>query len=382
MRSTTTVSHLHKLPKNGCTGIDIQRYKYVLLSHTLAEKAEHNHPSTQQQVITAQFAHITMSSSATLQDAVSQLESGQTFLTTGGLETTLMFRTDFDLRNMASFETLFSQQWSDYVTNLLKQFGEVGIKYKKPFLFDTDTWRASKRWYDDLGLSTEDRERVIPLAVSHAVQAAEQVERASNGEIRVLVQGVIGPRADAYVEDKEITVESAREYHREQVEEFKAAGVTVVSAMTLTTSTEAVAIAKELERTGLKCIISFTTETEGMLPSGEGLGEAIERVEREAGDCVLFYMVNCVYPSHVRKVVEKALEKGERWVERFGGIRGNASAKNHEELDESVDLDEGVPEDWAKETMEIRKLAPGMKVLGGCCGTGVRHCEEIAKLLT
>lgn len=322
-----------------------------------------------------------MSTSATLRDAIPQLESDQTFLTVGGIETTLMFRTDFNLRNMASFETLLSPQWSDYVTNLLKKFGEIGVRYEKSFLFDTDTWRASKRWYDDLGTSAEDRERVIPLAVSHVVQAAEDVERASNGKIRVLVQGVVGPRADAYLEDEGITVESAREYHREQVEKLKATGVTVVSAMTLTTSTEAVAIAKEVERVGMKCTISFTTGVEGLLPSGEGLGEAIERVEREVGGCVLFYMVNCVHPSHVRKVLEKALEKGERWVERFGGIRGNASAKSHEELDESVDLDEGVPEEWAKETMEIRKLVPGLKVLGGCCGTGVKHCEELAKLL-
>lgn len=322
-----------------------------------------------------------MSASPVLADAVSQLESNQTFLTLGGTETTLLYRTDFDLRNMASFEALFSSQGKEILTRILKEHGDIAVKYKKSLVFETDTWRASQNWYDELGTSAEDRERVIPLAVSLTVQVAEEVERASNGEIRVLVQGSIGPRADAYLEDKDITVESAREYHREQVEKMKAAGLTLVAAMTLTTSAEGVGIAKEVERAGMKCTISFTVEADGKLPSGESLEEAIERVDKEAGGCVLFYIVNCVHPTHVKRVLEKALEKGERWVGRFGGVRGNASTKTHEELDESEELDEGVPEEWAREMVEIWKLVPGVKVLGGCCGTGATHCEELAKLL-
>ncbi len=44
--------------------------------------------------------------------------------------------------------------------------------------------------------------------------------------------------------------------------------------------------------------ISFTVETDGRLPSGQALGEAIEQVDDETDRGPAYYMINCAHPTH------------------------------------------------------------------------------------
>jgi S-methylmethionine-dependent homocysteine/selenocysteine methylase len=60
------------------------------------------------------------------------------------------------------------------------------------------------------------------------------------------------------------------------------------------------------------------------------------------------------------------------------GIRANASAKSHAELDESETLDDGDPRELADEYLAIGERLPHLTVLGGCCGTDHRHVGSIA----
>jgi hypothetical protein len=113
--------------------------------------------------------------------------------------------------------------------------------------------------------------------------------------------------------------------------------------------------------------------TDGRLPSGQELGEAIEQVDRETGASPSYYMINCAHPTHFASV----LEQGDGWQERIRGLRANASTRSHAELDEADELDEGDPVDLGARYAELSRRLPCLNVLGGCCGTDHRHVAEI-----
>jgi S-methylmethionine-dependent homocysteine/selenocysteine methylase len=120
--------------------------------------------------------------------------------------------------------------------------------------------------------------------------------------------------------------------------------------------------------------ISFTVETDGRLPSGQALGEAIEQVDAETLASPAYYMVNCAHPSHF----EHVLDGGGAWLGRIAGLRANASTLSHAELDEAEDLDEGDPEELGAGYVALRAHLRNVNVLGGCCGTDHRHVAAAA----
>jgi S-methylmethionine-dependent homocysteine/selenocysteine methylase len=122
-------------------------------------------------------------------------------------------------------------------------------------------------------------------------------------------------------------------------------------------------------------VISFTVETDGKLPTGQALKEAIERVDEATESTPAYYMINCAHPIHFAGV----LVGGEPWAARIRGIRANASTLSHAELNESVELDEGNPVELGRSHSTLFETLTNLNVLGGCCGTDHRHVEEICK---
>jgi homocysteine S-methyltransferase len=147
----------------------------------------------------------------------------------------------------------------------------------------------------------------------------------------------------------------------------------MVTAITMTYAEEAIGVARAAAEAGLPAAISFTVETDGRLPSGQPLGEAIEQVDRETGASPRYYMINCAHPTHF----SSTLEQGDGWRERIRGLRANASTKSHAELDEATELDDGDPADLGARYAALREQLPQLCVLGGCCGTDHRHIAEI-----
>ena len=80
--------------------------------------------------------------------------------------------------------------------------------------------------------------------------------------------------------------------------------------------------------------------------------------------------------------VAAALAEPGGWRERILGVRYNASTRSHAELDEADELDEGDPADLATRYAGLRGALPNLCVLGGCCGTDIRHVREIATAWT
>jgi S-methylmethionine-dependent homocysteine/selenocysteine methylase len=117
-------------------------------------------------------------------------------------------------------------------------------------------------------------------------------------------------------------------------------------------------------------------ETDGRLPSGQSLRDAIEEVDTASDAAAAYFMINCAHPSHFYDV----LEPGSAWTDRIRGLRANASRLSHAELDEADELDEGDPEELANEYVALRERLPRLTVLGGCCGTDHRHVSAICKV--
>lgn len=188
----------------------------------------------------------------------------------------------------------------------------------------------------------------------------------------IVISGNIGPRGDAYAPEAQLSPDEAEDYHRHQIRTFADTAADMVAAVTMTHSGEAIGVVRAAISCGMPVAISFTTETDGRLPSGESLAEAITAVDEATGGAVLYYMINCAHPDHFTE----ALREG-TWRSRIRGIRANASRKSHAELDNADVLDPGDPVELAQDYLRLRRRLPNLSVLGGCCGTDHRHIEQI-----
>ncbi len=163
--------------------------------------------------------------------------------------------------------------------------------------------------------------------------------------------------------------------HRQQVGDLADAGVDLVSAFTLSYAEEGVGVAAAAAERGVPSVIGFTVETDGRLPSGTSLGEAIEQVDAATGSAPAWFMVNCAHPDHVLPGIP---ETGAPWLSRISAIRANASRMTHAELEAMEVLDDGDAADFAGGYLALRSRIPGIHVIGGCCGTNVRHVAAAA----
>jgi homocysteine S-methyltransferase len=148
-----------------------------------------------------------------------------------------------------------------------------------------------------------------------------------------------------------------------------------VAAYTLNSVEEAIGIARAARALAMPCSISFTVETDGKLIGGRSLREAVETVDRETDAAPAYYMINCAHPTHF----EQALSADAPWMSRLLGVKANASTKSHAELDESETLDSGDPIDLSRRYRRLRETYPGLRILGGCCGTDDRHVAAICE---
>jgi len=167
--------------------------------------------------------------------------------------------------------------------------------------------------------------------------------------------------------------DEAADYHSEQIMALVAAQVDLVHAMTITYAAEAIGIAQAAAGAGVPAAISFTTETNGRLPDGTSLSDAVAAVDTATGSSPVYYGINCAHPSHFAS----ALPRGATGA-RVRSIRANASRKSHAELDDSPALDAGDPVELAGDYLRLRAQHPSICILGGCCGTDARHVQAIA----
>lgn len=296
------------------------------------------------------------------------------YLTDGGLETTLIFHQGITLHSFAAFELLRTEEGKNAFREYYQPYLSLAEKYKLGFVMESPTWRASSDWGFKLGYTHDE---LFALNKQSIKFMRELVQPFSQSLPHIIISGNIGPRGDGYKAENQMTAEQAKVYHLEQIKAFVLADADVVTAVTINYIDEAIGIIQAAKSFHLPVVISFTVETDGRLPGGELLQEAIERTDRETDFYAEHYMINCAHPQHFMH----QLDNNGNWKIRIRGIRANASLKSHAELDESETLDAGDKCQLAEGYMQLFQLLPELKVIGGCCGTDHTHMEEICKTL-
>lgn len=305
-----------------------------------------------------------------LSEAVLPQLKGQMFVTDGGIETHFIFNEGYDYEHFTVFQLNDSEAGRAAMRKYYEPYVGIAKKAGQGFLFDTNTWRANPDWgalvgYDAAELWAVNKKAVAFCRELSSVFAAEGVP--------TLISGAIGPRRDAWKHDAEMSIAEAETYHAPQIDALAEAGADFVTAYTLTNTAEAIGIAKAAESKGISCVLSFTLETDGNLPGGMSLQQAISDVDAATNAYPAYFMINCVHPIHFAATVRQ----GGAWVNRIGGLRVNASMKSHAELDESETLDIGDWNDLAQRYSRVLPLLPNIRVIGGCCGTDHRHIGSI-----
>jgi S-methylmethionine-dependent homocysteine/selenocysteine methylase len=294
---------------------------------------------------------------------------GELFLTDGGIETTLIFHHGLDLPAFAAFMLLRDEAGTDELRRYYAPYLALAREAGAGFVLESPTWRASPRWAAELQVSAQELDELNRKAIA----LMEELRGEAAGT--AVISGCIGPQDDGYNPAARLSADGAQDYHSTQIETFADTAADMVTAITMTYADEAIGLARAARAGGLPVVISFTVETDGRLPSGQGLGEAIAEVDEATDAAPAYYMINCAHPTHF----EAVLETEEAWPGRIGGLRANASTKSHAELDEAEQLDEGDPADLGTRHAALREQLPNLCVLGGCCGTDHRHVGEIVR---
>lgn len=293
------------------------------------------------------------------------LNTASRIITDGGLETTLIFHKGIELRSFAAFELMNNEEGRETLKSYYLDYLKIARDRNLPFLLETPTWRANLDWGKKLGYSEQELFDVNKFSVRYFQEILD-------GE-KDLISGCIGPRGDGYQIGNRMKIDEAWAYHATQILAFKEAGVDLVSAITMGYLEEATGITLAAKEQNIPVVISFTVETDGKLPSGISLAEAIKENDLLTENYPAYYMVNCAHPNHF----SNKLETSESWVWRIKGVRANSSLKSHAELDESETLDAGDKTLLASCYSYLDRLLPELRVIGGCCGTDHSHIERV-----
>lgn len=300
---------------------------------------------------------------------------GKLFLTDSGMETSLIFHQGIDLPHFASFDLMKNAEGRAIVDAYYSKHAALAKHKGLGFILETPTWRANRDWGAKLGYTPGQLARVNRDCIGMMLDLRERYETPNSP---MPISGNIGPRGDGYRPDSRMTIREACAYHAAQVQTFAETEADFVSGFTMNYTEEAIGIILACELADVPAVISFTVETDGRMASGETMREAVEKMDAATGSYAAYYMINCAHPTHF----DKAIAAGEDWMLRIRGLRANSSCKSHAELDESTTLDDGNPHELGAQYRALRRRIPGMTVLGGCCGTDLRHVEQICLACT
>jgi S-methylmethionine-dependent homocysteine/selenocysteine methylase len=307
-------------------------------------------------------------------DQLPQLD-GELFLTDGGIETSLIFHDGIDLPLFAAFTLLRDDEGTEALRRYYAPYVELAADGGHGFVLESPTWRASPRWAQELGISSAELDGLNRKAIDLMAEIRDEYLAYPTPFV---ISGCIGPQGDGYSPEEILTAAEAREYHSAQIGTFADTEADMVTAITMTYVDEAVGIAEAAREAGMPVALSFTVETDGRLPSGDELGEAINATELATDGYPAYFMINCAHPTHFDRVLD---DEAATWRERVRGVRANASTKSHDELDEATELDDGDPADLGARYAALADRLPRLNVVGGCCGTDRRHVQAAAKAL-
>jgi len=231
-------------------------------------------------------------------DALPQL-GADLFLTDAGIETDLIFNHGIAIREFAAHTLLPDPVGRQAIIDYFRGFLALARVQNTGYVLDSVTWKAHRHWAGDLGASEQELRAANRNAI--ALMSRLREDFASNAK-PIILNGIIGPQGDAYAPEADVAIHEAEDYHAQQIGWLADTAVDMVTALTFTQSDEASGLVLAARRAGLPVVVSFTVETDGRLPTGQPLGEAIDAVDQATDAAAAYFMVNCAHPEHFAHV--------------------------------------------------------------------------------
>lgn len=248
---------------------------------------------------------------------------------------------------------------------LYQGYIDIAVEANTPFLMCTPTWRTNQ-------------DRVIETGINPAINIdavkflRELRESQAEGKDSIRIGGMIGCKNDCYKPEEALSAQEAEKFHTWQLDQLKQGGVDFLIAETLPGVEEAVGIARAMESTGLPYFISFVISRDGLVLDGTDLDTAIRIIDTETNRQPLGFMVNCAYPSFLCAATQPP-----GIFKRLMGYMANASSLDQCDLDGAEELHQESTSEWGELMLDLNRTH-GVKILGGCCGTGKDHLRYIS----
>ena len=292
------------------------------------------------------------------------------FLTDGGLETTLIFHDGIELPHFASFDLLKSETGVARLRSYKESYIALAKRAGIGFILEGATWRANPDWGVKLGYSRE----ALAQANRRSIEMMAELRRKhETAQTPIVISGNIGPRGDGYQVGNAMTAKEAQDYHSFQIDIFAGTEADMISAFTINYVDEAIGIVRAAKAAQMPVVISFTLETDGKLPSGQSLKDAIEQCDRETGGAagLLHDQLRASDAFRGRaeegRRLDQASARPARQFLQAQPCRARCRARSRHRQSG------GAGQDYRK----LRALLPQLTILGGCCGTDHRHVEQI-----
>ncbi len=237
------------------------------------------------------------------------------FLTDAGMHTVLIFEQGEELPGFSAIVMLKTEERRKTLRDYYRSFLDMARKYGHGFILCTNsTWHSSRDQAAAIGLSAEEILELNKVAVELALDLKKEYP-----DVKIVVDGLLGPKGDGYNVDEKLTVAQACEYHQEQIDVLASAGADRMCAATLTYPSEAAGIVLAARKAKVPVVIGFTVQTDGTLPDGTDLEKAIEWVDKETDGGPEYYLLNCSHMDHITPTLKAGATKD--WLKRVGGLR-------------------------------------------------------------
>ena len=296
---------------------------------------------------------------------------GGVFLTDSGIETVLIFHHGYELPDFAAFVLLDDEAGVETLRSYYRDHAAIARDAGAGFIFESPTWRASPDWAKRLGYT----DGALAAANRKAIDMLVEIRSELDGDgPPMVVSGCVGPRGDGYQPSALMTAEEAQSYHSTQI-----ANVRGDRGRHGDGDHDHLCGRGARDRPGgagrRNARRHLVHGRDRWRPAGRQLvGARNLRGRRRHGGRSRLLHGQLRAPTHFDHV----LESGGQWRERIRGIRANASRMSHAELDEAQELDDGDPHELSQQYAQLQASLPTITVLGGCCGTDLRHVQQIA----
>jgi len=287
----------------------------------------------------------------------------------GGIETRIIYEFKRPIGDFEAYRLLDDAAGRAILRRIYQSYVEVAVRYGLPIQLGTPTWRASRKWTENVG-------RVNAAAVELLRAIMEQFAGA-----KIILAGVIGPASDGYATDQALGASAAFAYHCGQADVLAGLDVDLLYAPTFPAFSELFGVARAMAQSGRPYALAPMLHPNGTMLDGTPLADAIIRIDAEVSPRPEHYMIGCLYPTHAQTALQALRTMQPALLKRVRGLKANASPLSPEELDRLNHLAGADVHIWARDELACAREF-NLSILGGCCGTDERYIDALARAAT